>query len=264
MIYELIETGRASALFAGWQDSVVWSALQGVMGKIYVDSLEKLESGAVMLGDFCFLSGKPESEVISGALANSASEEVILVPQNDDWAQMIVECYGKKAEKAIRYAIKKEPGIFDLEKLLKVTEKLPKEYEMRLIDQSLFEICRDTQWSKDLTANYESYSQYKEYGLGVCILTGGEVVAGISSYSGYGRRSDENLGCHGGIEIEVVTREDYRRKGLAYIGAARLLLECDKRGLYPNWDAANKMSVGLAEKLGYHFSHEYVVYKVKK
>ena len=102
------------------------------------------------------------------------------------------------------------------------------------------------------------------YGLGVCILTGGEVVAGISSYSGYGRRSDENLGCHGGIEIEVVTREDYRRKGLAYIGAARLLLECDKRGLYPNWDAANKMSVGLAEKLGYHFSHEYVVYKVKK
>ena len=87
------------------------------MGKIYVDSLEKLESGAVMLGDFCFLSGKPESEVISGALANSASEEVILVPQNDDWAQMIVECYGEKAEKAIRYAIKKEPGIFDLEKL---------------------------------------------------------------------------------------------------------------------------------------------------
>ena len=45
MIYELKETGRATALFAGWQDSVVWSALQGVMGKIYVDSLEKLESG---------------------------------------------------------------------------------------------------------------------------------------------------------------------------------------------------------------------------
>ena len=98
------------------------------MGKIYVDSLEKPESGVVMLGDFCFLSGKPKSEIISGALTNSASEEVILVPQNDDWAQMIVECYGEKAEKAIRYAIKKEPGIFDLETLLKVTEKLQKEH----------------------------------------------------------------------------------------------------------------------------------------
>lgn len=264
MIYELIETGRASALFAGWQDSVVWSALQGDDGKNICGFSGKTGEWCCYAWRFLLPEWKPESEVISGALANSASEEVILVPQNDDWAQMIVECYGEKAEKAPRYAIKKEPGIFDLEKLLKVTEKLPKEYEMRLIDQSLFEICRDTQWSKDLTANYESYSQYKEYGLGVCILTGGEVVAGISSYSGYGRRSDENLGCHGGIEIEVVTREDYRRKGLAYIGAARLLLECDKRGLYPNWDAANKMSVGLAEKLGYHFSHEYVVYKVKK
>ena len=127
MIYELLETGRASALFAGWQDSVVWSALQGVMGKIYVDSLEKPESGVAMLGDFCFLSGKTESEVISGALANSASGEVILVPQNDDWAQMIVECYGEKAEKAVRYAIKKEPGIFDLKQLQKVAQSLPNE-----------------------------------------------------------------------------------------------------------------------------------------
>ena len=264
MIYELKETGRASALFAGWQDSVVWSALQGVMGKIYVDSLEKPESGVVMLGDFCFLSGKPESEIISGALEKCESGELILVPQNDSWAQMIVESYGEKAEKAVRYAIKKEPEVFDLKQLQKVAQSLPGEYEMRLIDQELFEICRDTHWSKDLTANYKSYGQYREYGLGVCILKDGEVVAGISSYSGYGRRIDENLGSHGGIEIEVVTREDYRRKGLAYIGAARLILECDRRGLYPNWDAANKMSVGLAEKLGYHFSHEYVVYKVKK
>ena len=63
MIYELKDTSKACALFTGWQDSVVWSALQGVMGKIYVDSLEKPESGAVMLGDFCFLSGRPTEEM---------------------------------------------------------------------------------------------------------------------------------------------------------------------------------------------------------
>ncbi|MBO5076263.1 MAG: GNAT family N-acetyltransferase [Clostridia bacterium] len=33
-----------------------------------------------------------------------------------------------------------------------------------------------------------------------------------------------------------------------------------KLGLYPSWDAANKMSVRLAEKLGYEFSREYVCY----
>lgn len=254
MIYELKDTSKAASLFTGWQDSVVWSAVQGVMGKIYVDSVEEPESGAVMLGDFCFLSGKPTEEVALFCPEDCKSEELILVPQNDDWAQMIEKCYGKMVQKTIRYAIKKEPGIFDLEKLREVASSLPREYEMKLIDQELFEICKNTQWSKDLAANYEDYSQYERFGLGVAILKEGEVVAGISSYSGY----------HGGIEIEVVTREDYRRKGLAYIGAARLLLECDKRGLYPNWDAANKMSVGLAEKLGYHFSHEYFVYKVKR
>ena len=235
MICELKETGRASALFAGWQDSVIWSAVQGVMGKIYVDSLKKPESGAVMLGDFCFLSGRPKSEVIFGVLEKGECTELILVPQNNDWAQMIENCYGEKAEKAIRYAIKKEPGIFDLVKLQKAANSLSAEYEMKLIDKELFEACRMTSWSKDLAANYENYSKYEKFGLGVVILKNGEIVAGISSYSGYGRRINENLGYHGGIEIEVVTREDYRRKGLAYIGAARLLLECDKRGLYPNW-----------------------------
>ena len=89
MICELKETDRVSALFAGWQDSIVWSAVQGVMGKIYVDSLKKPESGAVMLGDFCFLSGRPKSEVIFGVLEKGECTELILVPQNNDWAQMI-------------------------------------------------------------------------------------------------------------------------------------------------------------------------------
>ena len=75
---------------------------------------------------------------------------------------------------------------------------------------------------------------------------------GASSYSTYDK----------GIEIEIDTREDHRRKGLAYACGAKLILECQKRDLYPSWDAQNKSSVALAEKLGYHFSHEYVAYEV--
>jgi hypothetical protein len=33
--------------------------------------------------------------------------------------------------------------------------------------------------------------------------------------------------------------------------SAALLLECVRRGLRPNWDAANPESCALAEKLGY-------------
>jgi RimJ/RimL family protein N-acetyltransferase len=41
-----------------------------------------------------------------------------------------------------------------------------------------------------------------------------------------------------------------------------LIMECLDRGLYPSWDAANKGSVALAEKLGYHFEKEYVTYEI--
>ena len=37
-----------------------------------------------------------------------------------------------------------------------------------------------------------------------------------------------------------------------------------EEGLYPSWDAANRASLGLAEKLGYEFSREYPSYKVGK
>lgn len=80
----------------------------------------------------------------------------------------------------------------------------------------------------------------------------GKIVAGASSYSRYKE----------GIEIEIDTKEEYRRKGLAYVCGAKLILECLKRDLYPSWDAQNKVSVALAEKLGYHFSHEYKAYEI--
>lgn len=93
---------------------------------------------------------------------------------------------------------------------------------------------------------------YKELGLGVVAMNDGEIVAGASSYSRYEK----------GIEIEIDTREDHRRKGLAYACGAKLIIECLKRDLYPSWDAQNKWSVALAEKLGYQFSHEYTAYEI--
>ena len=120
------------------------------------------------------------------------------------------------------------------------------------MDEPLFWQCREIGWCRDWVAQYEDYGQYKRYGLGAVIMKDGEPVSGASSYSGY----------RGGIEIEIVTREDFRRRGFAYICGARLILECLDRGWYPNWDAQNKWSVALAQKLGYHFDHEYTAYEV--
>lgn len=257
MICELKQTEKAASLFEGWQEALIWSCMQGTMGKIYVNSSENPVSAMAVLGDFCFLAGNPDQELVlfdPGQDGQGKLSCFIMVPQNDKWAGLIEECYGKKAHRVVRYAIKKEPDIFDREKLQKIVDELPEGYVLQMIDEKLFRHCREIDWCRDWVSQYEDYPQYREYGLGAVILKNGEPVSGASSYAGY----------RGGIEIEIDTREDCRRKGLASICGARLILECLERGWYPSWDAQNKWSVALAEKLGYHFDCEYTAYVIER
>lgn len=83
-------------------------------------------------------------------------------------------------------------------------------------------------------------------------LHGGKIVSGASSYTVY----------PGGIEIEVDTRPDYRRRGLARACAARLILDCLNRSLYPSWDAHSQASLALAQQLGYLLDRPYPVYEI--
>lgn len=41
-----------------------------------------------------------------------------------------------------------------------------------------------------------------------------------------------------------------------------MILECLEQNLYPSWDAHNMWSVALAEKLGYHYDHEYTAFEL--
>lgn len=259
MIQELKETEKAAPLFAGWQETMIWSCLQGVMGKIYVTSQEDSLSAMAVLGDFCFLVGKPDREFLlagevirSAGLWQTAPEFLIVVPKDQGWAELIGESLGEKAKRTVRYAMKKEPDVFDKEKLQRIVDGLPAGYELKLIDKALFKRCGRTDWCRDWVAQYRDYDTYLKYGLGVVLLKDGEPVSGASSYTGY----------IGGIEVQIDTREDHRRKGFALICGAKLILECLDRGLYPSWDAQNKWSVALAEKLGYHFDREYTAYGV--
>ncbi|MCM1498363.1 MAG: GNAT family N-acetyltransferase [Clostridium sp.] len=243
---------KAEDLFAGWQEGCIWSAMQGIMGDVYVDDEENPTCGAVVLGDFQFLAGRPNRELVRWK-ADCGKADMILVPEHDGWNGVIEDCYGGRAKKVVRYAIKKEQDIFDRNRLEQAVSDLSAEYRAAVIDEALFNRCLLLDWCRDGMANYPDYDLYRRYGLGVVILQGEEIVASCSSYSGF----------RNGIEIQVDTRADHRRKGLAYACAAKLILECLDREWLPSWDAQNLMSVGLAKKLGYHFDREYTAYEIK-
>ncbi|MDY5576021.1 MAG: GNAT family N-acetyltransferase [Lachnospiraceae bacterium] len=252
MIYELEDPDKVSKLFDGWQETLIWSCLQKVMGHIYVKDTGQIDSAVAVLGDFCFLAGKPDKELIMSKSEWCKQDFIIMVPQNEEWGKLIESCLGEKAKKVTRYAIKKELDVFDKSALQEAVNTLPEGFALQMMDEELFWKCKEIAWCKDWVSQYPDYKAYSEYGLGVVILKDGVPVSGASSYSGY----------LGGIEIEIDTKEEYRRKGLAYVSGAKLILECLEKGWYPSWDAQNKWSVALAEKLGYHFDHEYTAYEI--
>ena len=254
MIYEMSEhnKNKIEAIFGGWQETLIWSCLQNVMGHIYVNHSENPTAAMAILGDFCFFAGMPDKELTAYKPEWCSQDFMIMVPESDEWAALIVDCYQEKAKKVTRYAIKKEKDIFDKTYLQTVVDGLPDIYKIKMIDEHLFNQCREIPWCRDWVSQYESYAFFQKHGLGAVILKGDEIVSGASSYSGY----------HGGIEIEIDTREDYRRQGLAFVAGAKLILECLNRDCYPSWDAQNKWSVALAEKLGYHYSHDYTAYEI--
>lgn len=244
---------KAEEIFGQWEETLIWSCLQGVMGEVYTDTSDENANAAMaILGDFSFYAGNPSEKLVRFKPKSCEQDFIIMVPENDGWSEMIEKCYGQKAKKVSRYAIKKEKDVFDKEKLQNAIMQLPEGYVLKFLEEDEFRQCKENIWANDLVSQYKNYDMYKKIGIGAVILKDAELVAGASSYSRY----------HEGIEIEIDTKEEHRRKGLAYVCGAKLILECLERNLYPSWDAQNMWSVGLAEKLGYHYSHTYTAYEI--
>ena len=248
MICELNDASKVKDLFAGMEDSLIRSCLQGVMGKVYVTDPDRPRSAMAFLADFAFYAGAPDRALVEALPADF----VIMVPQSEDWARLMAACY-PDAARWTRYAIRRDT-VFDREKLQKLAAALPAGYEIRRIDAALYDKCLENGLFQDGVKHFGSPERYLALGRGFAALKGGEVVSMASSYTVYRE----------GVEIEIDTAEPERRKGLASAVGAALILSCLDDGLYPSWDAANRESVRLAEKLGYRYSHEYVCYAVSR
>ena len=246
MVYELEDTKKVTSLFEGREETLIYSCIQKVMGKVFVTDLDNPESAMTLVGDFAFFAGKIDRELVESKLEGF----LIMVPQNEEWSKLIEECFDD-AKKVIRYAIKKNTN-FDRKYLKGIVQDIPQGYEIRAIDSEIYDLCIEHPQTKDFVSAFNSKELYLKLGRGMAILKNGKVVAGASSYTRYKE----------GIEIEVDTLEEERRKGLALVSCAALILKCLDEGLYPSWDAQNINSVHLAEKLGYEFDHEYTAYEV--
>lgn len=232
-------------LFTGWDAPMLRACLQGCMGRV---TAWGGESALASIGDFCFLGGRPVPELVKRA------EAPILVPCGEGWGEQIIAVLGEGATPFTRYAARCTPECFNFSKLFHFTNAVPHGFSVREINKAMYFTLMEQKWSRDLCGCFEDEEDFLKRGLGFVATQGGMPVAGAASYAV----------CDGAIEIEIDTRPDFRRMGLAAACGAKLILECRKRGLYPGWDAHDRRSLSLAEKLGYQLERPYTAYWVRR
>lgn len=127
----------------------------------------------------------------------------------------------------------------------------PAGFEVELLDKEW--IAKIAEFHLDIESRFwSSADDFLKHGLGVCVLKDGKVAS--ICYSA--------CVVDGLAEVDVMTRDEYRGRGLASLAVGRFILECLRREITPTWDCFtdNTASMKLALKLGFKKSFSYNFY----
>ena len=252
------EINRIIPFYEEATDSTIYAYLDGYMGEAFVDDIESICHTVILQGDFVFPSNlglfheDTARKMIQGLLKYKKKENMLIIPQTKEWEEYLKN--NEMFTSIHRYHLK-SPSIeqFDLDKLEAYCKSLSSEYSFCRIDETLYERVMSEEWSRDFCSNFSSVEDFLHHGIGILVMKGKEICCGASSYTAYRK----------GIEVEIVTKSDYRNLGLATACGAKLILTCLEEGKLPHWDAANQTSVRLAMRLGYEYVGPYDTYCFK-
>lgn len=155
--------------------------------------------------------------------------------------------WSRKSYATPRYAFDNDPAAFDLAALRAYATPAPG-CEILPYDAPLLAQALAADWSEDQLGAFATPDDFLRHGIGMALVRDGELLAGCASFC---RHAD-------GYEIQVDTHPQARGKGYATAVSAAFLLRALQAGKKPCWDAANAVSLRLAQKLGFVFRQVYV------
>jgi len=229
------------------------TVLDGITGRAWGDDEDYPQVGVLEFPNIrLFVVGGNPTHPSGYDFLVGLSDYSSIVFANPGWEDCLKSIHKKRLVELERYAFTSEK--LDIEHLRGLASKVPDEYKLVRLDLPLVKklAAQKSRFSEDHFFNFASLDDFIDRGFGFAILQGEDIISLATTF----------MVCTRGIEIQINTREAYRGKGLATLVAAQLLAYSLELGLDPNWDAANKTSVGLATKLGYTPQGAYTMYLI--
>jgi GNAT superfamily N-acetyltransferase len=219
----------------------------GQMGKAFVDNLIHPAAYRITVGPFWYFAGEAHSTGGHEMMMNFPAY-ALLMPSPPDWLEVAQQIFGERLQPFTRYSF--APDRLSAHHLEDLLNESP--YRDLLVPLNIELATKFVQQPESYLeiSDFDSVQDFIERGLGFAILDRDQAL-GVA-YS--------SLVCSRGIEVSIYVEEPFRQRGVATALGSKLVLECLKQGLRPNWDAANPESCKLAQKLGFVFIEAYDAY----
>jgi RimJ/RimL family protein N-acetyltransferase len=163
----------------------------------------------------------------------------IVLLASDDWRELLFEIHGGRIMAQPRTAL--SSAALELDRLRALARRVPQGFCVERIDAGMASRMSGELEEPVRLHAFRSPQDFAERGIGFATLHGERTVCVATSF----------VVCSRGIEIQIVTHPDFRRRGLATATSAALMAHCLEHDLEPEWDADNPESLKLAQKLGY-------------
>lgn len=219
-------------------DIAIECVLAGKMGTVFADDSRRPTAFQIAFPPFYYFAGDPESEggekMVRGQTADS-----LLMPSAPGWREAFRKVHGPRLVTVERYSFSAER--LDRVGLAELVARSPFRQSLTPLDGALAtRLAANEEGVVDLSS-FASMDDFLENGAGYCLLEEGTVTGVAFSSLAYPEA----------IEVSIFVEAAFREQGRATALGAALVGTALDRGQVPHWDAANKESCRLAEKLGY-------------
>ena len=240
---------KVKNLFQSWTKNMVHYGLSAGLGQFFMNAPET--SCLYQLGNFIFPAGQVDPDLWREYSKKYSLADKVIISEELSWQEFLDS--QSVLHRFTRYAFADRVD-FDTEALEKWQSRIPANCQLFLIDETRYERLAEEVWSQDLQGDFADFKQFQAAGgFGFILCSGEEIIAAVST----------GLVYQGALEIEIATKPAYQGQDLAKILGAQMILEAQKRSLFPLWDAHNRASKKVAESIGYQCLGAYPAYEWK-